>query len=304
MAVLAALGGVSSTYVNTIGDAAQAALGFPGSTQWAAGLHTIWIVLAMGILNKTGTGTVMGIVKGTVELMSGNTHGIIILLTNLVAGLLVDFGFFIFRNKRTLPSFLIAGGLSAGSNVLVFQIFATLPTNILAIGAILLLTLVAAISGVLFSGFAPFYLVKALIKANVVKQPIKTTHNRKFGKYVLMGVLIVTVLLAGSDAGLLLEQIRGLIYRYQKRQKFGKSMMTNFSAFINWILQLFNNLGGSLNPQKYHFGYSAEIWQRSSAEVFKTVGDAKDLQLSPPLYANTLQLNQDIGSNLHIAIDV
>ena len=195
MAVLAALGGVSSTYINTIGDASQAALGFPGATQWAAGLHTIWIVLAMGILRKTGSGTVMGILKGGVELMNGNSHGVIILLINLIAGLMVDFGFFIFRDKRSIAPYLVAGALSAGSNVIVFQLFATLPANIVAMSAILILTVVAAISGVIFSGFAPFYLVNTLVKANVVKLPEKPTQSRKVGWAILSGVLALAVLL-------------------------------------------------------------------------------------------------------------
>ena len=195
MAVLAALGGVTSTYVNTLGDAAQAALGFPGATQWAAGLHTIWIVLAMGILRKTGSGTVMGILKGAVELMSGNSHGVIILIINLIAGLMVDFGFFIFRDKRSIAPYLLAGVLSAGSNVIVFQLFATLPANIVAMSAILILTVVAAISGVIFSGFAPFYLVNTLVKANVVKLPEKPTQSRKVAWAILSGVLVLGVLL-------------------------------------------------------------------------------------------------------------
>jgi ABC-type thiamin/hydroxymethylpyrimidine transport system permease subunit len=195
MAVLAALGGVTSTYVNTIGNATQAALGFPGATQWAAGLHTIWIVLAMGILRKTGSGTMMGILKGAVELMSGNSHGVIILLINLVAGMLVDFGFFIFRDKRSIAPYLVAGALSAGSNVIIFQLFATLPANIVAMSAILILTIVATVSGVIFSGIAPFFLVNTLVKANVVKLPEKSFHNRKVGWFILAGVLVLTALL-------------------------------------------------------------------------------------------------------------
>ena len=195
IAVLAALGGVTSTYINAVGNAVHAALGFPGATQWAAGLHTLWIVLAMGILRKTGTGTMMGVIKGSVELMSGNTHGVIILLITLVAGLLVDFGFFIFRDKRSIAPYLVAGGLSAGSNVIVFQLFATLPTNILAMSAILFLSIVATISGIIFSGLAPFYLVNALIKADVVKIPEKVTRKRKIGWYILSGVFILSILL-------------------------------------------------------------------------------------------------------------
>jgi ABC-type thiamin/hydroxymethylpyrimidine transport system permease subunit len=195
MAVLAAMGGVTSTYVNTLGDATQAALGFPGATQWAAGLHTIWIVLVMGILRKTGSGTVMGILKGAVELMSGNSHGVIILLINLIAGLMVDFGFFIFRDKRSIAPYLVAGVLSAGSNVIVFQLFATLPANIVAMSAILVLTAVAAISGLVFSGFAPFYLVNTLVKANVVKLPEKPIQSRKVGWAILSSVWVLAVLL-------------------------------------------------------------------------------------------------------------
>lgn len=195
MAVLAALGGVTSTYVNAIGDAMLAALGFAGATQWAAGLHTIWVVLAMGILRKTGAGTLTGIIKGVVELMSGNTHGVIILLVNLVAGLLVDLGFFLFKDKRSIVPYLVAGGLSAASNVVIFQFFATLPSNILAIGAILFLTIVAGVSGVVFSGIMPYLLVNMLVKANVVKLPEKSIQNRKVGWYIILGVFIIASLL-------------------------------------------------------------------------------------------------------------
>lgn len=195
MAVLAAMGGVASTYINAVGNAVHAALGFPGATQWAAGLHTIWIVLAMGILRKTGAGTTMGLLKGAVELMSGNTHGVIILLINLVAGLLVDFGFLIFRNNRTIAPYIVAGALSAGSNVIIFQLFATLPASILAMSAILLLTVVASISGVIFSGFLPYFLVNTLIKANVVRQSENTSQNSRYGWSILIGVSILAILL-------------------------------------------------------------------------------------------------------------
>ncbi|NLN69830.1 MAG: hypothetical protein GX142_03455 [Chloroflexi bacterium] len=94
---------------------------------------------------------------------------------------------------------------------------------------------------------------------------------------------------AGPDAGLLLEQIRSLTYQYQKRNKNSKALITNVTTFINWFIQVFNNLGNNLNQKKSHFGYSAEIWQRASVEVFKPVGDAKNLQLSPPLHANNVQ---------------
>lgn len=196
MAVMAALGGVASTYVNTLSDAVHAMLGMPGASQWAAGLHVIWIVLAMAITGKPGTGIITGLLKGGVELLSGNSHGVIILLVDLIAGLLVDFGFLLFRNKRSLLPYLIAGGLASGSNVLVFQIFATVPTSILAISAILILLLVALVSGVVFSGFVPYLLILSLAKANIVKVAEQPARTRKIGWYVLICVFILAALLA------------------------------------------------------------------------------------------------------------
>lgn len=196
MAVLAALGGVTSTYINTLSDAVNAVLGFPGASQWAAGLHVIWIVLAMAITGKPGTGTLIGALKGAVELMSGNSHGVIILLVDLVAGLLVDFGFLIFRNKRNLMPYLLAGGLASASNVLVFQIFATLPSNILAATAILILLVVAFASGLLFSGVMPSLIVNALAKANVIRLAPMEKKARKTGWIIVASVLVITALLA------------------------------------------------------------------------------------------------------------
>jgi energy-coupling factor transport system substrate-specific component len=195
MAVLAALGGVASTYVNAVSDAMHAILGFPGATQWAAGLHVLWIVLAMGITGRTGTGTITGILKGTVELMSGNTHGVIVLLVNLVAGLLVDFGFLIFRGKGSLLSYLIAGGLATASNVLVFQLFATLPQNILAATAIAILFGVALVSGLVFAGIIPRLLISLLTKAGVVKKPDQPIKAKQIGWAIVGGVLILSIFL-------------------------------------------------------------------------------------------------------------
>ncbi|HQA28786.1 MAG TPA: C25 family cysteine peptidase [Brevefilum fermentans] len=103
---------------------------------------------------------------------------------------------------------------------------------------------------------------------------------------------------AGPDAGLLLEQIRNLTHQYQKRSKNSKTLMLNITTFINWFLQIFNNLGSSLNQNKSQLGYSAEIWHRASTEVYKTIGDSKNLQLSPPNHANSIHLNGDHGLKL------
>jgi ABC-type thiamin/hydroxymethylpyrimidine transport system permease subunit len=169
MAALAALGGVVSTYVNAIGDFFQSILGFAGTTQWAAGLHVLWLTLAVGLTGKQGAGTVTGILKGVVELLSGNTHGLLVVLVDIVAGLLVDLGFLPFRNKDSLPAYALAGGLASASNVFVFQLFASLPADVLAYGAMLLIGGVAFVSGVLFAGLLGRVLLNALRRAGVVK---------------------------------------------------------------------------------------------------------------------------------------
>jgi tetratricopeptide (TPR) repeat protein len=98
----------------------------------------------------------------------------------------------------------------------------------------------------------------------------------------------------GSDAGLLLEQIRGLIDQYEQRSKYSKPLLINVISLIHWVSQFFANLGSSLT-QKPNIGYSAEIWQRSSAQVYKTVGKTNDLHLSPPINANSLSINRNHG---------
>lgn len=96
----------------------------------------------------------------------------------------------------------------------------------------------------------------------------------------------------GSDAGLLLQQIREVIQQYEKRVKYGKSVLVNVASVINRFLHFFSNIRSGFNNKK-NLGYSAEIWQRASAEVYKTVGHPRDLHLSPPIYANSLNLQNE-----------
>lgn len=195
MAALAALGGITSTYINAFGDLVQSAVGFAGTTQWAAGLHVLWLVLAVGFVGKPGAGTVTGILKGAVELLTGNTHGLLVVLVDIMAGVLVDLGFLPFKKKQSLPPYLLAGGLGAASNVFVFQLFASLPADILAYGAILIVGLVAFLSGVLFAGILGFILLNALRKAGVVKnqEPANIQRSTVISFVIVALVLVVSL---------------------------------------------------------------------------------------------------------------
>jgi energy-coupling factor transport system substrate-specific component len=191
MAALAALGGVASTYINAVGDFFQSLLGFAGTTQWAAGLHVVWLVLAVGLTRKQGAGTITGILKGGVELLSGNTHGLLVVLVDIVAGVLVDVGFLPFRRKESPVAYCLAGGLAAASNLFVFQLFAALPADVLAYGALLLIGGVALASGVLFGGLLALVLVRTLRRAGVVRdQPTAPLDRRIYLAFLAFAVLV------------------------------------------------------------------------------------------------------------------
>jgi ABC-type thiamin/hydroxymethylpyrimidine transport system permease subunit/DMSO/TMAO reductase YedYZ molybdopterin-dependent catalytic subunit len=196
MAALAALGGVVSTYVNAVGDFVQSILGIPGTTQWAAGVHVLWLTLAVGLTRKQGAGTVTGILKGGAELLTGNTHGLLVLLVDVVAGLLVDLGFLPFRKKDALPAYCLAGGLAAASNVFVFQLFASLPADVLAYGALLLVGGMAFLSGVLLAGVLSRGLLNTLRRAGVVKDSPPLPMVRRVYPFFLAGAVVLTVFFA------------------------------------------------------------------------------------------------------------
>lgn len=149
IAILSGIGGVLSTYVGYLGNLLNRIFVVPfGAGQFVAGLHTFWIILVAGLVRKPGAGTAAGLLKGIVEMLTGSTHGIAIVLVSLVQGLMVDLVLLIMR-RHTLASYSIAGGISAASNVFVFQLlyFSGAPISyILFIGGL------AFISGCLLGG--------------------------------------------------------------------------------------------------------------------------------------------------------
>ncbi len=199
MAALAALGGIASTYINFIGDFFQSVLGFAGTTQWAAGLHVLWLVLAVGLTKKQGAGTITGILKGAVELFTGNTHGLLILLVDIVAGVLVDLGMLPFRKRDHWLPYAFAGGIASASNIFVFQLFTAVPADILTYGVIGLIALVAFVSGVIFAGILGFGLLTTLRRSGVVKNQ----ESQPMGRNALWILLVGVVLLAGGIFGYL-----------------------------------------------------------------------------------------------------
>jgi ABC-type thiamin/hydroxymethylpyrimidine transport system permease subunit len=198
MAALAAMGGIASTYINMIGDFFQSLLGFAGTTQWAAGLHIIWIMLAAALINKGGAATATGIIKGFVELLSGNTHGLLVLIIDIVAGLIIDMVLIPQKDKKPGLLFLLAAGLGSASNIFIFQYFASIPKDILTFFAILISSSVSFVSGVVFGGILVKGLLASLEKIGFYKFPNKEkTPQKKLWPVVIM----VSALLLAAGSG-------------------------------------------------------------------------------------------------------
>ena len=168
IALLSSLGGVLSTYVGYLGNLMNHVVGVPfGAGQFLAGLHVVWIVLAIGLTKKRGAGTVTGIVKGIVELFTGSTHGIVIVVVSSVQGVVADTVLFSNRakEKRDYVSFAMAGGLSSAMNVIVFQafFFAGVPWILIA-----MLCMLAFASGMIFGGWLSIEMLETMEYAGIL----------------------------------------------------------------------------------------------------------------------------------------
>lgn len=162
IALLSALGGVLSTYVGYLGNLINHMIGVPfGAGQFMAGLHVLWIILAIGITKRKGAGTVTGLVKGLVELFTGSTHGIVIVAVSLMQGITADI--FLFsdkaKEKRDYTTYAIAGAFSSAVNVIVFQVFFFSGVPIVLIAMICML---AGASGMIFGGWLAIEMLDAL----------------------------------------------------------------------------------------------------------------------------------------------
>lgn len=183
MAVLAGLGGVTSTAVNAMGDVVQAALGFAGTTQWAAGLHVTSLLLVVGLTNKGGAATIAGLLKGGVELMSGNTHGVIVLVIDFLGGLLIDLVLVPFRNKDSRWAYVVAGALASASNVFVFQLFASAPEDVLSF--VWGIAGLASLSGAVLGGLLAHSLLMLLRRGGLAQaRPLKVMPRWHYAAFL------------------------------------------------------------------------------------------------------------------------
>jgi energy-coupling factor transport system substrate-specific component len=182
IAILSALGGISSTYIGYLGNLVNRFLGVPfGAGQFMAGLHIFWIILGFGLIKKRGTCTMIGVLKALVELFSGGKLGVFVILLSGVQGLIADTIFYLVR-KRNVFTYALAGGISTTANVLIFQFFFVPYT---AYTFFLLIALISFVSGVAFAGIFSYNVL------NIVEGTEQEYSIRKITTLVVCGLLMV-----------------------------------------------------------------------------------------------------------------
>ncbi|MHA1906786.1 MAG: ECF transporter S component [Candidatus Thorarchaeota archaeon] len=156
IAILASLGGAMSTFIGYLGNLLNLSLGVPfGAGQFLAGFHVFWLVLIRIIVPNRGVGTAGGLLKGTIELFTGSTHGIVIVVVSFVQGVLIDVIAELGGRLGTPPResrilWWIGAGFASAINVLVFQFVYFAGVDWLYISVI---TTLAFFSGIIFAGY-------------------------------------------------------------------------------------------------------------------------------------------------------
>ena len=206
MAVLSGIGGVLSTYVGYLGNLLNRIFGVPfGAGQFVSGLHVFWIILAAGLVRRPGAATVAGLLKGVVELLTGSTHGIAIVLVSFIQGVVVDLMILLMRRHGTLV-YAAAGGLAAVSNVVVFQLlyFSGAP-----LGYIVFVCGLALISGALLGGLFGSGVLDLIAEAGLLRlrssreiaEEERAAGKEKAGRPAWVKITLVAVLAVAFSAG-------------------------------------------------------------------------------------------------------
>ncbi|MFH1745834.1 MAG: ECF transporter S component [Planctomycetota bacterium] len=198
MAALAALGGVSSSVVSMVGKAVHASTGVPGGLQFLAGIHVLWLILAVGLIRKPGAATVAGLLKGAVELLTGNPHGLFVLMYSGLAGVVVDATWLMSGRRHHVLAYGLAGGLGSASNILIFKLILGVYSSRAVDLGLAGLAVVAFISGVLLAGLLGWSLLRALQSAGITTstiRPAATVAGRRSWKVV--GLLWAAFVLVG-----------------------------------------------------------------------------------------------------------
>ncbi len=145
MAIFAALGLAIKPLVTPLIHLFSAPLLIPGGSL-AGGFYMMWLALVVAIVNKTGTGTLFGVIQAIVVIALGyfGNHGAVSLLSYTLPGIVAD-GIAIFlRPKNSLFAQVLICTLANLCGVLVVTILVMR----LAFIPLLIALVAAAISGI------------------------------------------------------------------------------------------------------------------------------------------------------------
>lgn len=167
IAVVSALGIATKTIVVPLVHIITGPLFIPGGAI-AGGFYMFWIVLGAGIVKKTGTGTLIGIVQGILVIATGTmgSHGIMSIISYTLPGIVVDIVFLFSKNRKYNSLHYVFGCMAANvtgtliSNILFFR---------LPFASVILILSAAALSGTV-GGLIAFSISLSLEKMNILEE--------------------------------------------------------------------------------------------------------------------------------------
>lgn len=191
IAIVCCLGGVASAYVGYVASTFGSLTGIPMGGQLFSGLHVFWIILALAIVDKKGSGALAGLVKGFVEFISGSHLGVLAILTSLLEGIFAEIGFWPLKKYKTV-SYIIAGGLGTWANVLVTQtLFNSFP-GVYIFGTV---SVFALVSGMVLAGYMGLGIVRILTEAGIVRKPEEVKKSSLFSVPSIVAVILACLVI-------------------------------------------------------------------------------------------------------------
>ena len=169
MAAVGVIGAVFSSRVwPLVMNVATPFFAFLGPVGWIAvsGIYVIWPVIVGCLVGKAGAVTIYGVIQGFVEMLFGNTFGLMAMVYSGLEGLGVDLGMGISKWKPTLPTVMIGGGLGSlfVGEIYIFLFKMNTPYTIIVGG------ITAFISGAVLGGLVGWLIAQALYKTGVVSK--------------------------------------------------------------------------------------------------------------------------------------
>lgn len=114
IALMATLGMATKPVIGPLIHIITGPLYIPGGAI-AGGFYMMWIVLGVGIINKVGVATLIGLVQAIMVLSLGSfgNHGIMSLLTYIIPGIAVDLFLILIRYRDINLGILFLSGMVA-----------------------------------------------------------------------------------------------------------------------------------------------------------------------------------------------